>query len=271
MSQKMKFLLVCCLGAMVAAPAYAEDIRLSDEVTSAVDDEAPFTSNVTVTNNYLYRGISQTGAKPAIQGGADYEMKNGFYAGVWGSSISWLGDTYQDKAGTAGATSAGLELDTYLGFKQKIEDGLMYDVGFLRYNFPGNYAVGVPKADTNELFGSVGYQWISAKYSYSLGNLFGNANTSGTNYLEVNASYKIESEGMALGAHYGKQTFKGTTVDAAGNSLTYSDYKVSVTKELDNEFELSLAYSNTNASAAYTVLGNKLGKGAAVISLTRVF
>lgn len=271
MSQKMKLLLACCLSVIVAAPAYAEDIRLSDEVTSALDEESPFTSNITVTNNYLYRGISQTGAKPAIQGGADYELHNGFYAGVWGSSISWLGDQYQETKAVAGATNAGLELDTYLGFKQKAEDGLNYDVGFLRYNFPGNYAVGATKADTNELFGALGYKWVSVKYSYSMGNLFGNANTSGSNYVEVNASYRLESEGVALGAHYGKQTFKGTTVDAAGNSLTYSDYKVSVTKELDNEFELSLAYSSTNASAAYTMLGNKLGKGATLISLTRVF
>ena len=264
-------LFVFCLGFIFASPAFAEEVRLSDEVTTAINEESPFTSNINLTNNYLLRGISLTGGKPAIQGGSDYE-RAGFYAGVWGSSISILGDTYQASGGTAGATKAGLELDTYIGFKKKLENDFSYDVGFLRYNYPGNYAVGATSANTNEVYGALGYKWITAKYSYSLGNTFGYANTTGTNYAELNAVYPIESLGMALGAHYGKQTFVGTgAIDINGNSLTYSDYRVSVTKELDEEFEFSLAYSKTNATAAYTVLGQNLGKGAVIGTLTRVF
>ena len=68
-------------------------------------DAAPaplFTANVALVTNYLYRGISQTGGKPAIQGGFDYAHSSGFYAGVWGSNISWIGDLVP--TGTAGAT-----------------------------------------------------------------------------------------------------------------------------------------------------------------------
>ncbi len=35
-------------------------------------DAPPVTGNVSLTTNYLYRGISQTAGKPAIQGGFDY-------------------------------------------------------------------------------------------------------------------------------------------------------------------------------------------------------
>lgn len=269
MSQKMKFLLVCCLSAITATSAFAEDAHVSEE---SVAHEAPLTSNVGLVSNYLYRGISQTGAKPAIQGGADYEHESGFYAGFWGSSISWLSDLYTASGATAGANNAGLELDTFFGFKNKLENQVGYDVGFLRYNFPGAYAVGATKGDTNEVYGAASYKWVTAKYSYSLGNAFGNAQTSGTNYLEVNAIYKVEAADVTLGAHYGKQTFKGTgAIDAAGNSFTYSDYKISASKELGNKFEASLAYSKTNASAAYTVLSNNLGKGTAVLGVSRVF
>src|SRR5512135_1095233 len=95
-------LLVAALASSFALPALAET--------------SPFSTNVSLTTNYLYRGISQTGAKPAIQGGFDYANANGVYVGAWGSSISWLSDA----GGTSGTTgtapavaNSGLELDTY--------------------------------------------------------------------------------------------------------------------------------------------------------------
>jgi uncharacterized protein (TIGR02001 family) len=53
---------------------------------------SPITANVTVTNDYRYRGISQSNFKPAIQGGFDYAHESGFYIGNWNSSISWISD-----------------------------------------------------------------------------------------------------------------------------------------------------------------------------------
>jgi uncharacterized protein (TIGR02001 family) len=260
-----------CLGFISIAPASAEEVRLSDEVTPDLIEKSPFTSNINLTSNYLLRGISLTGGKPAIQGGSDYERR-GFYAGVWGSSISILSDTYQETNGSAGAINGSLELDTYIGFKEVLKNSFSYDAGFLRYNYPGRYGHGSTSANTNEVYGALGYKWITAKYSYSLGNTFGYANTTGTNYVELNAVYPVKSLGIALGAHYGKQTFVGSgATDINGNSLTYSDYRLNVTKEMDEKFEFSLAYSNTNATPAYTVLKQNLGKAAVVGTLTRVF
>jgi len=50
------------------------------------------TANVGLTSDYIFRGISQTSGNPAIQGGIDYAHSSGFYAGVWGSNISWISD-----------------------------------------------------------------------------------------------------------------------------------------------------------------------------------
>jgi len=44
--------------------------------------ESPITANVTLTSDYLYRGISQTSGGPAIQGGFDYVSESGFYVGT---------------------------------------------------------------------------------------------------------------------------------------------------------------------------------------------
>jgi uncharacterized protein (TIGR02001 family) len=246
------------LGALVAMPAVAEE------------EKSPFSANISLVSDYLYRGISQTGHKPAIQGGFDFVHSSGFYAGIWGTNISWLSDLYTDSKATAGANNASVELDTYVGFKKSFADDFTYDVGFLRYNYPGSYAAGATKADTNEVYGAVGYKWIAAKYSYSLGDTFANANTRGTDYFELNANYPFEQAGIILGAHYGKQTFRGAGAVIAAGNLTYSDYKLNVTKEFA-AYEFALAYSKTNATAAYTVLGQDLGKGTVVLSVSRLF
>ena len=75
-------LLVAALASSFALPALADTPPAS-----------PFSTNVTLTTNYLYRGISQTGGKPAVQGGFDYANANGLYIGAWGSSISWISDS----------------------------------------------------------------------------------------------------------------------------------------------------------------------------------
>jgi uncharacterized protein (TIGR02001 family) len=246
-------LLVAALASAFAMPAMAGDFTPS--------------SNVGLVSDYLYRGISQSGANPALQGGFDLAHSSGIYLGMWGSSISWISD-----GGVA--NSAGLELDTYGGYKGAAGD-VAYDVGFLRYNYPGSYAAGATKADTNEIYGAVTYSIVTAKYSYSLGNTFGVPDSKGTNYLEVNASYALPDTGVTLGAHYGKQTYKGSsaayTAFTAAGSPTYSDYKLSVSKDFSG-YVLGLAYSSTNASAFYTTItpeAKKLGKSTVVLSLTR--
>jgi uncharacterized protein (TIGR02001 family) len=247
MLSKKKLLVVACLSLCVAASAFAEEAAPA----------SPVTANVSLVSNYLYRGISQSGAKPALQGGFDYTHASGFYAGVWGSSISWL----TDNAAVTGATSSQLELDTYFGFKNAFATDFNYDVGFLRYNYPAN-----------EVYGALGYKWLTAKYSYSLGNTFGIAAAKGTNYFDLSANYPIADTGITLGAHYGKQSFKGINAGTGIAALSYSDYKLSVTKDFSG-YALGLAYSSTNAAkgAAYNVLGKDLGKGTAVLSLTHAF
>ena len=254
---------------LVAALASAFSLSAMAEDAAPAAPASPFSSNVSLTTNYLYRGISQTGAKPAVQGGFDYAGASGLYIGAWGSSISWLGD-----AGVA--KNAGLELDTYAGYKGTA-GAVSYDVGFLRYNYPGDYAVGATKADTNEIYGAVTYSIVTAKYSYSLGDTFGVPDAKGTSYIDLSANYAVGESGYTLGAHWGKQSYKGSsaayTAAIATGTPTYSDYRLSVTKDLGTGYSASLTYSKTNATSGgfYTVNGKDLGKGTAVVALSRTF
>ena len=252
------------LTTLILAACAAPGIALAEEAS-------PFSANLAIATDYIFRGISQTSANPALQGGIDYAHGSGLYAGVWGSNVSWITDF--------GATgSASLELDTYFGFRNTLDNEFGYDVGFIRYNYPGSYTpvAGTAKADTDEIYASVGYRWISAKYSYGLGQFLTVPGASGTSYIEVNANVPLGDSGFTFGAHIGKQTYQGTAADAlalAGFDPTYRDYKLSVSRSFSG-FVVTLAYTDTNARAGgfYTTLAGKdLARSTAILSVSRAF
>ncbi|MCG6933466.1 MAG: TorF family putative porin [Gallionella sp.] len=194
--------------------------------------DSPFSGNVSLTTDYLFRGITQTDHGGAIQGGFDYANPNGLYAGVWASNISWL----YTAQGYIGASS--LELDTYAGYSGSFATDFSYDVGVLRYNYGGN-ANGAVNADTNEIYGSLGWKWISAKYSRSTGNLFGFTDSSGSGYLELNGSYTLAGPAVDLSAHYGKQSIPNNS------GSEYSDYNVKAAKDFGG-YTWAFMVSNTD-------------------------
>lgn len=127
------------LAGMVCTPAFAADTPQDSEAAGN-----PIAANVTVVNDYRYRGISQTNFKPAIQGGFDYAHESGFYIGNWNSTISWISD-----AATTGGynVSAPIEMDFYAGFKKElIGEGFASDLGVLQYYYPTS---GLPSGATN--------------------------------------------------------------------------------------------------------------------------
>lgn len=264
-------LLVAALVSAFALPAMAADAP------------APYTvaSNIGFVSNYVFRGITQNVAKPAVQGGIDLTLSNGVYVGVWGSNVGWITGSYA-------TGNASLELDTYAGYRGGFATDYSYDVGVIRYNYLGDYtppaAAGSPtgtyaKADTAEAYGSIAYKWISAKYSYALGDFLTVPGAKGTSYLEVNASYPVADSGFTLLAHYGKQKYKGAFADwlvATGFDPSYTDYKLGVTKDFSG-YVVGVAYTNTNAKSGgyYTYANNgsnkDWGKSAVALSLTHAF
>ncbi len=60
---------------------------------SAGVDAASYTGNVAVATDYVFRGVSQTQERPAIQGGFDAAFDSGIYAGIWASNVNFGTDT----------------------------------------------------------------------------------------------------------------------------------------------------------------------------------
>ena len=226
--------------------------------TAPAAPESTLSFNVGAVSDYRYRGISQSRLDPAVQGGADYADKSGFYLGVWGSSIKWIKDAGGD---------SNMEVDIYGGYKFTVGD-IGYDVGFLRYEYSGNKLN--PSANTNELYGAVTMGPLTAKYSQSTGNLFGFSNSKGSTYLDLTATFDLGG-GYTLAPHLGRQTVKG----AGNGKFSYTDYALTLGKDLGNGLTASAAVIGTDAEKdIYTSTfapGKQMGKSGLVVGLKYAF
>ncbi len=271
----------------VLAAATTPGLALAAEPTP----EHTVTGNLGLFSQYIFRGLTQTDRDPALQGGFDYAHSSGFYAGTWGSNISWLKENATVAAGGVlvpfGTYGQGgsLELDFYGGYKMTFGD-FGVDVGTLYYWYPGKIHPAfsllappfndVPKANTWEAYIGGSWKWLSAKLSYSLKDeTFGVRESDGTMYLDISANVPLGDfvkplTGVTLMAHWGYQKYRGTdprNVAFAGafggatpgndELFSYKDIKLGLFYALPKDFTVGAFYSK-----AYDA--NILGYGGAM-------
>ena len=256
-------------------------------------DTSPITANVTVANNYIYRGITQTNFNPAIQGGFDYAHSSGFYIGNWNSSISWISDAASNggtganssslAVGNSKNVSAPIEMDFYAGFKKElIGEGFMSDLGILQYYYPTtNYPSSFTNPNTTEIYAAQNYTFgpVSGfvKFNYSVTNIFGFSNSSGSYYPDLTANYDTGLWGLVVNAHVGYQYIAGQKTSATVPTVSYTDWKIGLSKDLGGGLGISAAYIGTNAAQAGNVYayqsptGKNLGGSQGLVTLTKVF
>ncbi len=215
--------------------------------------------NAGVVSDYRYRSISQTRLKPAVQAGADFAHKSGLYLGAWATNIKWIKDS--------GATDGSIELDLYGGYKGSAGD-IAYDVGFLRYEYVGNKlgkVAGFANANTNEVYAAATVGPFTAKYSHSLSNLFGYVASKNSQYLDLNATFDL-GNGWSVTPHVGRQVIKNN------EAYNYTDYSVTLGKDLGDGLSASLMLVDTNAKESlYTWGGKYVGKAGAVLGVKYAF
>ena len=172
------------------------------------DESLPgdFSANVSLTTNYIYRGVTQSDEGPALQGGFDYNVDL-FYIGVWASSVEWTGTS--------------IETDFYAGFTPSIGD-FSFDFGFLYYGYPDS--PDGPEQDFYEFYGAVSTSLtegleVGVKLSGSP-DFYGESGEAW--YPEFNASYTFK-EDWSLSAHVGQQSFSDDLYD------DYTDWNISLT------------------------------------------
>ena len=221
-------------------------------------DASPLSFNIGAFTDYRYRGISQTRLKPAIQGGLDFASPSGFYVGAWASNIKWIKD---------GGGDAGVEIDVYGGYKGEIQKDFSYDVGVLRYQYPGHKLATSP--NTTEIYGALTFGPATAKYSHSVSNLFGFADSKGSGYLDLSATFEVS--GITVVPHLGFQTVK------KNGDFSYTDYSLTVSKDFSG-FLLSAAIVGADTKSiggvpAYTSPANNkdMGKTGLVLGVKYTF
>ncbi|HEX5687252.1 MAG TPA: TorF family putative porin [Ideonella sp.] len=210
--------------------------------------DTSLTFNVGAVSDYRYRGISQTRLQPALQGGIDLGLANGLYLGTWASTIKWIDD--------AGG-NADIEIDLYGGWKGEIAKGFTLDVGALTYQYPGNDLD--PSANTTEIYGALSYAMFTLKYSHSVTNLFGFADSKGSGYVDLSASFDVGG-GWMLAPHIGHQTVRHLS------AASYTDYSLAISKDF-NGLVPSLAVVDTDTDAYVGPNGKDLGKAGAVLGV----
>ena len=223
---------VAASGAQAQTPAPAPAPAPAPEPATS-----PLSFNAAVYSQYIFRGLTQTDYKPALQVGADYTHDSGFYIGTWFSNIQWLRDF--------NISSSRVEWDIYGGWKKTFDDWGI-DVGYLRYQYPGSLKEGATNPNTNELYVAGSYKIVTLKYSHAFSNAFGVPESKRTSYTDLTVAIPV-ADTWTLTAHGGHQEFRGPSSDVA----TYSDWKLEIAKDLGNGFSAGAGYTGTDADKPF--------------------
>jgi uncharacterized protein (TIGR02001 family) len=81
---------------------------------------------LTVTSDYIFRGVSQTGGEPALQGSLTASWDPGWYVSGWASNVEFGPDD-----------DASLEIDVLAGWAGDLHGRWTLDAALVRYVYPG--------------------------------------------------------------------------------------------------------------------------------------
>ena len=184
---------------------------------------AEFESNVALSSDYIWRGMTQTAEEPAISGGFDIAGESGLYFGTWASNVEF-GD------------GAALELDWYAGYAAELDNGFSYDIGYLAYTYPGEDSL-----DFEEIYVGFGYSYFG--YTFSSGQ------DSAPDNSEISVALGETGLGLTYGDYdeYGEYTIISydlpISIAGLGISLAWTDFSAEDSSGLADEDTVVVTFS----------------------------
>ena len=184
---------------------------------------AEFESNVALSSDYIWRGMTQTAEEPAISGGFDIAGESGLYFGTWASNVEF-GD------------GAALELDWYAGYANELDNGFSYDIGYLAYTYPGEDSL-----DFEEIYVGFGYSYFG--YTFSSGQ------DSAPDNSEISVALGETGLGFTYGDYdeYGEYTIISydlpVSIAGLGVSLAWTDFSAEDSSGLADEDTFVVTFS----------------------------
>ncbi len=121
---------------------------------------AEFSGYVTLTSDYVKRGVSQSDSDPAFQVSGDISFESGFFFGMWGSTVDIENGPLRQR---------DQEVNYYLGFASDISESWQVSISAVAYDYPGQ--VGTVDYDYEEysLGGNFDDRiWLEISYSPDL-------------------------------------------------------------------------------------------------------
>jgi uncharacterized protein (TIGR02001 family) len=167
-------------------------------------------ANINLTSNYIWRGVTQTGDQSAIQGGIDYQRKNGIYAGTWVSNVD-----------------NGYEQDWYVGYSFKT-DPVTWDVGYMLYTYPS-----LDDQNFGELYAHVTWEFLTGGLAFTTNADDGPTSVadSGDMYFYITGDWTVI--GLGLGGTLGHYSHDRTGVENYNHIQLYlskDDFKFALDK-----------------------------------------
>lgn len=189
--------------------------------------------SVAVTNDYVFRGITQNDEHPALQGSLSFGQSTGPYLGLWGSNVD-----FNDGG------QATLELDLSVGYKWSWGP-VSFDTGAIYYAYPGandslDYNYWESKVAASAPVGPVtvtGSVFVSPDYFAGSGTAV---------YVNGAASIPVFSTGITANAAIGRQSIDD---EAAFGVADYTDWTGGLSYTWE-KFTFNIAYYDTNLGNA---------------------
>ena len=238
-------------AAFTIALALPMTAQAADPIVTSKDlGGGSFSGSVSLINNYLFRGIEQSGSNPALQGDIGYTQPIGpinLSVGAWGSNVDFNdGD------------EASVELDYTFGLSGEVSK-VSWGVGGIYYNYPG--ADSSLNYDFWEVYGTLGYDFKVFAADIGINYSPENFGSSGDAvYYSGNISVPVGKH-LDLGVHLGYQTIDDSVAFGVDD---YFHYEISATTNIAS-VDLKLAWDGTDLDDAEADTGKFL------VSLSKSF
>lgn len=224
------------------------------------------TTTPAISNDYLFRGISQTRNNWAYQATLDVQHESGVYVGAFLSNAKFLASPWNDTR---------QELDLMAGYRFAL-GGINFDIGYIGYTYPGqDKAPGTQLNEYQEIAVKANYTIdpvkILAAYNYSP-NFFGRSGTG--HYVEggvdVTLPFELTASGRLGYQWIQKNPFFGTP--------DYLWYSIGISREIYWGVTATVAWYDTNISknecapvADRATGGQRICEGRVLFTLSKIF
>jgi uncharacterized protein (TIGR02001 family) len=178
----------------------------------------------TTPSRSMAQGLVKPSTTGSFHGGLDLSHDSGFYVGQWSPSMGL-------------SPSSNLEVDSYMGFKQPLDQSLGYEVGMIRYSYPK-----VDTLDSQELFG--GLTLLGSRFGAAFSNDPDKQNS--TLFADLSGNQPF---GIGISLKYTTHQLNTPVSVDDGYVGSFTDWSVKLSRPFMG-IDLDLIYSDSNLSGS---------------------